>query len=431
MTYNNLDRLRNILFRTFASGLVIAAFNFGASILIARGLKVDQRGVLAAYQFMIVLTSGLAQLGLAQSFVFAARKNTGFDKRGNSGVALFVTGLLPILITMLFITLYGWEYSDLLLILGGVAFSIYSTLLLLMQYFSNLVRYNLISALYSTIMLIAISMLNIFSGINVESVFLIQISTYGLLTIPMFYWVAKEFYSPNDYRKFDFSGIASLFRVGLGFYGVSIVGVVLSNVDKVFIYFKGAVSVMGLYVIAYTSSRLITLFQNSLATVLYSRFAGYGDEKMEEAIFISHRLTFLPLIFFATALGFFSEPLIHTIYGQEYIGATWIFRILLFEAVIGGASWILAQYFNAHGRTSAVLARQALSIVPVILILPLAPEEHLGESIAIALLAAALLRLITTFLMLKYMFSLSSPRLFPRRSDISSFFNAFKNSGAL
>jgi hypothetical protein len=95
------------------------------------------------------------------------------------------------------------------------------------------------------------------------------------------------------------------------------------------------------------------------------------------------------------------------------------FAILLFECVISGTSWTLAQRFTAAGQTGIVLARQLISIAPVLIALPFLPKENTYVYLALLMLGCACIRLIFTIVLNITRLKEPMPEFFPTREDFN------------
>lgn len=416
--YSKGNSFKKTVVQTFGSSTLMSIFSFFSAVVIARALEAEERGVLASYQLIVVLVAGLSQLGLAQAFVYVFRKDRDFAAAEGIKFSLGLIGSLCIILYFIGGAIFTRsEFNNEIVFWGCLIFASYSFFLGVLQVFSGLIEFNLISLLYSFSYLLFVFAAFFFEGGSADLFFVGQVVIYSFLIVPMMYWCYLAFKGEAGERSCK--GVVQLFKNGFGFYGVSVIGLVIGNIDKVVINFHGAMTVMGLYVVAYTASRLITLFQNSLATVIYARYAGNAGLGAANAVATSFRITFVPLLIFAAGASFFSERLIVFVFGQGYREASGIFSVLIFEAVVGGGSWVLAQYFNAVGRSGVVLWRQLVSIAPVIILVPFLPEQYLGIGLASALLISSIVRLLITMGIFRYLFGLPVPSLLPTNADIA------------
>ncbi len=172
--------------------------------------------------------------------------------------------------------------------------------------------------------------------------------------------------------------------------------------------YMGTIEQYGYYTVVFMTSKLIGSVQDAISTTLFARFADKNIEELGDKVRTAFRMSFLPML----ALGAALLPwIIDWAYGKSFVA------ILLFECVIGGASWTLAQQFNAAGRPGLVLLRQFVSVVPVFAVIPFLPHENTYVYLAGLLLGAVVLRLAVT--MGIYLVSLKEPlpQLLPTARD--------------
>jgi antigen flippase len=115
-----------------------------------------------------------------------------------------------------------------------------------------------------------------------------------------------------------------------------------------------------------------------------------------------------------------SPLLIPLVYGKAFASMAIPFAILLFECVIAGASWTLAQRFNAGGRPGLVFFRQFISVIPVFAALPFLPHENIHIYLSGLMLIGAILRLVVTLGIYPFVLAEPMPRMLPYRADITS-----------
>jgi O-antigen/teichoic acid export membrane protein len=192
----------------------------------------------------------------------------------------------------------------------------------------------------------------------------------------------------------------------------------LLNFDKIFLLNRGTIKEYGYYALAFTTSRLIGAVQDSISVALFSRFAGKDEHELGHAVRKAFRVTFLPLIVAAGIIAALSPWALNFIYGKSFAAMTVPFAILLFECVISSASWTLAQRFSAAGQPGLVLARQFVSIIPVLIAIPFLPQENTYVYLALLMLCGACLRLITTLILSVTRLKERMPEFIPTRNDL-------------
>jgi O-antigen/teichoic acid export membrane protein len=191
-------------------------------------------------------------------------------------------------------------------------------------------------------------------------------------------------------------------RMAGGFLSIAIVGAAVNNFEKLYFIFEPDMEEFGIYSVAFGTSRLILLVQSSASTPLFSRYAGTGDVTGSiAAVRQALRLTAPPLLLVAIVLAVFSEPLMVAIYGSQFSASAVPFALLAVEAVFSGSAWLLAQHFTAHGRPWVTLARQTVSLVPLILTMVWMPFDRTSVSLAAGMLASGVFRAVITFLLVQ------------------------------
>ena len=314
--------------------------------------------------------------------------------------------------------------------LTGV-YAVHNLLLSMTQVESNLVVHNWAKLAAPLLLLMGVSIAWVVNGSNVELVLWIQLSSLSIVAILIAKWLLKNVgnfpggsKSPNDEFLKSFYQFS---KSAIKFHSTVVLGLVLVNVDKLYLYFFGALKDFGVYSVAFSASRLIGVLQETLATTLFSKLAGRVAVHGEGGIQQAFRMTFLPMMICAILVGILANGLFGVVFGAEFKGAGIVFLILAVEAVLGGASWLLAQEFNVIGKPGLVFYRQAISAVPVIALLPFVPSEDPLIWIALLLLLGALIRLLVTLFMYAYAFGEKVPKVLPKKSDWNLVVNSLRN----
>jgi O-antigen/teichoic acid export membrane protein len=191
----------------------------------------------------------------------------------------------------------------------------------------------------------------------------------------------------------------------------------LVNFDKIALLNIGTIIEYGFYALAFTTSRLIGAVQEAVSTALYSKFAGKDIDALSHHVRVAFRLTFMPMLLLAALGAALSPWLIVWVYGVSFASTIIPFAVLLFECVISGASWTLAQRFNAGGQPGLVFVRQCISVLPVFAALPFLPEHNIHIWLSLLMLLGAILRLAVTLGIYPYVLKEPMPALFPTRTD--------------
>jgi antigen flippase len=212
---------------------------------------------------------------------------------------------------------------------------------------------------------------------------------------------------------------------GISHHGTVVLGLLLVNFDKITLLHIGTIIEYGFYALAFTTSRLIGAVQEAVSTALYSRFAGKDINELSHNVRVAFRLTFAPMLAMAAIGAMLSPWLIVWVYGESFASTTIPFAVLLFECVISGASWTLAQRFNAGGRPGLVFVRQFISVLPVFMALPFLPEQNIHVYLSVLMLLGAILRLSVTLGIYPLVLKERVPDILPTAADCRAVFSFF------
>ena len=220
----------------------------------------------------------------------------------------------------------------------------------------------------------------------------------------------------------DFDGFSRSGRVllsyGLRSYGIDLCGMLSQSVDQALVVGMISASEMGRYVVALSLSRTLNAVYQAAAAVLFPKCVGLRPRAAVQGMLrltIASTAVVLPG---AAVLYFFGSVLLHLLYGSEYVIATTLLRILVFEAILSGLTTLMSQPFMALGRPGTVTLLQALGLAATIpLLLVLVPRMGTVGA-GLALLFSAALR----FLLLQLSYVRLAGRL-PRPRDLWSLTN--------
>jgi O-antigen/teichoic acid export membrane protein len=209
-------------------------------------------------------------------------------------------------------------------------------------------------------------------------------------------------------------------RYSLQYHTTVLLGMLATNIDKLYLSFSAPAASLGVYTVAYTTSRLINVVQEAASNALFSRYAGrhaVDPAGMSEGVARVFRTTFYPMLLVCGLVAIVTWPLFGRVFGPAYREGWLPFVVLLFECVIGGAGWLLAQRFAAAGLTGTVATRQVISLLPVVLALPLLRADRLALDMALVMLVSSTVRLLVTVHFLQRRANLPPGVLAPRMAD--------------
>lgn len=400
----------------------MAGLGFVTNVILARVLMPDARGDLAAVLLAAALVAGSAQLGLGPAFVYAVRSAAVPHPRRLAGLGGVVIAGMAVLLG------WGWHGAQfagqtnappLVLLVGcctAQALHLYASSLSQRQ--DGLHLFNRLRLLPTLFVFAGVAGTALSGTLHPDAATLLY--TLGFSAAAMLYLLSPA-PSPaaHDTPSAPFGGLRHL-RYSLQYHSTVLLGMLSTNIDKLYLSFSAPAASLGVYTVAYATSRLINVVQEAASNALFSRYAGRHARDpagMSEGVARVFRMTFYPMLLACGLMALAAYPLFGRVFGPAYQGGWLPFAVLLFECVIGGASWLLAQRFAAAGLTATVAARQVISLVPVLLALPLLRADRLAVDMALVMLLSSSVRLLVTVHFLHRRTGLPPSMLMPRRTD--------------
>lgn len=419
---------------TFLTAGSLAVTGFITSVVVARGLGAEGRGLLANIMLIATLSASLAQLGLGQAIVYMARAFPEWNIKRFFFISLSFIIVCGSLIS--FSNIYHFRHLNISLVLPTVvlaaALSANGFTTSAMQVEPTLVAYNAVRLAVPATLMTFIAGLFFIEVLSVEKIVWAHCIAAALTLSLTFLWFIKKFPSTSFKTLPYFAHFREYLTLGMKYHANNVMGLALNNLDKVYFFLVGGLREFGVYSVAFGTSRLIGNVQEALSTVIFSRFAGSNSKDLTENTLRAFRLTFVPTLLLATLLAFIASPIFRWIFGAEFALAALPFSLLTFECTIASSGWILAQQFNADGRPGLVLFRQLIAIVPLLSMLPFIPRDNLAPWLAGLLLCGALIRLIVTIFMYARIMNVGYLRLIPTLDDLKAVMNMlrqFKRKG--
>jgi O-antigen/teichoic acid export membrane protein len=191
-----------------------------------------------------------------------------------------------------------------------------------------------------------------------------------------------------------------------------------TQVDQVLVVGLLNAESMGIYAVALSVSRLLFIVHTSVSTVLFPKASSLQIDAIVELTNRAARISTATSALAAISLIAVTPLVVPFCYGRAFLSAVPIAQVLTIEAVLAGATWVLAQAFMAAARPGVVAVLQALGLalcVPLMLwLIPL--YGLLGA--ALALLGSTAVRFALVSLSYPALLRAPVPSLVIRRADL-------------
>lgn len=414
---------------TLMTTVAITAIGFITSVITARALGPEGRGLLSGALMIATLAANLSLVGLANSFIYHKGAGRPFNYKWFMVASLLFVAAFSVVLGYLGMQITGEKrlHDQLVLILCVTSvtaaqgyFYALSQLHDGLRFF-NLMRFLLV---IGNLILLLILLL-VYDVIDFKYILVTQMLVSAGLTLLGIAWARKNKVWDSVVTDAQPATWKDMLGYGISHHGTVVLGLLLVNFDKITLLHIGTIIEYGFYALAFTTSRLIGAVQEAVSTALYSRFAGKDINELSHNVRVAFRLTFAPMLAMAAIGAMLSPWLIVWVYGESFASTTIPFAVLLFECVISGASWTLAQRFNAGGRPGLVFVRQFISVLPVFMALPFLPEQNIHVYLSVLMLLGAILRLSITLGIYPLVLKERVPDILPTAADCRAVLNFF------
>lgn len=402
--------------------VIILALQAGTGILTARALGPAGRGELAAMILWPLLVASITTLGVPSSLIYYLRNRPQERQQlmGTGFVMALILGSLAAVAAALVLPWWLRQYSPSVIHMAQwflITVPICSVTLAgraVLEASDEFSASNLIQILTPFATLVA---LLAFLGTHRLTSFTAALS-YIAASIPTFWYMMARV------RRVGLAGLhwsASVVKVILSYgvrsYGVDLLGTLVLYVDQALVVTLLSAGAMGSYVVVLSLSRMLNVFQNSVVMVLFPKAAGRSREGVIELTGRSARISGAVTAVCGVAICIAGPLVLRILYGREYVAAAGALRILVAEAILSGATFVLAQAFMALGRPGVVTMLQGLGLsLSIPMMLWLIPKYGIYGA-AISLLVSTSARLIFIYAGFRIFLKASPPSVLPRRED--------------
>ena len=409
--------------QTLFTKLLVLALNALTSIVVARILKPEGRGEMAALAMWSGFLGGMLTLGIPSSLVYNIRRT---PERASQliGAALIIglglgalTGLAGFAGLPFWLNHYSPEfivYARWFLLSSPIPIFLLLARAAL-EADGKFAQSNASWWLAPAVTLLGLIVLALWHRLMPITGSL----AYVLGNVPVLFWLMLEVF--RRYRpqfRGPFSLYKGLIQYGARAWGIDLLTALTLQADQVLVVRFLSPSAMGVYVVAASLARLLGALQSSVVTVLFPRAAARSSDEVLSLTGRAVRITTAFAVVGALAVGLIGPLLMRSIYGREYADqGTAVFRILLLDVVLSGATQILAQAYMALGRPGLMTVVQAAGLSAGLLVMAVLIPRFgvLGAGIALALSSSV--RFVTTLSCFRPLLKTSAPAIFPRRED--------------
>ncbi len=412
--------LHSILNRIGMIGIQIAN-----GIFTARMLQPEGRGELAAMILWPLFLASVTTLGIPSSLIYFIRKrNNGRSALILHGFAISVGfGCIAAGISVFLLPQWLHQYSP-SVVHGGQLFLITLPLCSIMlagqASLEALGKFSYSNATQILVPAATLASLLGFYFTHRLTPFTAAIaytaSSLPVAALILFYLWRER--TPHNEWHWSLAECRLLLSYGTRSYGIDLLNAVAERVDTVLVISLLEPSAMGVYAVMLSLSRTLSVFQSSVAMVLFPKTAGQPLQKIVELTEVAVRISAVITTLCAAIVCLVGPILVGLLYGRSYLGAVSTLRILVVEATLSCAVTVMAQAFKALDRPGVVTILQGIGLgLCIPMMLWFIPRWGLTGAAA-ALLFSTCARFLFIYIGFRIFLHTRLPRLLPRAADI-------------
>lgn len=371
--------------------VVSAALAFGVSVLLARALGPDGRGVYALFLLSASIAQALLSLGLNVSAVY-------YLGRGETSVSRVVANAQQVTIVSAAVStllvLIAWlTIGDKLLDEGApywvFAFAVplflnYNVLTTVLQGQSRFLAMNAV-IVAQPLVLFALLAFGMSAGdIGTRGALLSWCAATGVATLLALALLGPAALRLRELFTFDLHSMREQVQFGMKGQLGNVVQLLNYRLDQYIVLLFVSASGVGIYAVSVTTSQSIWFLANAVAAVLLPRLTAADADEAARTTPLVCRNTLLISAIGALALGVVTPWLVPGLFGDEFDSAVAPLLWLLPGTVALAGSKVLTSYIFSQGRpfTNSMITAAAL-VVTVVADFALIPRFHVtGAAIA-------------------------------------------------
>lgn len=411
--------------QTLLANILIVGINIATGVITARLLGPSGRGEQAAVMIWPQLLAFALTLGLPDALLYSFKRYPDRQPQLFSAALLLGApmGGVGVMVGVIFLPYWLDQYSPAVIQFAqlGVLLTpvVLITLILtaVVQAREQFALYNAVRYLPPLLTLIALVLLALVHRLTPFSAAL----AYMLAIIPVFLWMLVRLWRLFRPRWYGLRwAFKDLTPYGLRAYGISLAKIAAQYLDRVLAVGLLDPAVVGLYVVARSLSLVLEVFHTAVASVLFPKASGRPVEEVVAMTGLAARVSTTLTLLAALGLALSGAWALSLVYGEAFLAAGAVFRILAIEVVLSGTAWILAQAFMALGKPGLITLFQGLGIsLSVPLFLVLVPRYGL-EGVGLALLISTVVRLMLVIASFPLILKVRIPRLWIARADLGA-----------
>ena len=412
---------------TMAVTMLVLGLNLGTGVITARLLGPDGRGAQAAIGVWVWPILMLFSCGLPTASIYFMR--TSKEELNVTCTSIYilavVLGIIAVpsgVLSMPFLVgNFGPEIvSSAQLLMIFLPFSmLYMILLSVIRAHDDFAGFNLFRIIQPALTLLML--LGLVAGERLTP--LTAAATYSLSGALLLPWLLPRTWR---YAKPKLAGawvriwaqMKRLMHYGLRAHGIESVKVFGNIIDSVIVIGMLPAEAVGYYTVAKSVAQSLQQTGGAISLVILPNIAEKQLQTAIELSMVAGRFAFWSMLLVGGILLLLAPPLLKIVFGEEFVPAADVFRLLISAAVIQIFTETLMQAFIATGRPGSMSVLQMISLAVAIGLLFLLVPAYGAIGAAYAMFGVALFRMLGVFACFPLILKTGLPSLLIRAEDL-------------
>jgi len=357
--------------------LLALIFSFGVSVLIARFLGPEGRGMYGLVMTVVILAGSLGLFGFSASNTYFIARDKSLGR--SFGLQSFLAGIVGTVITG--IVFYFVAFSNFDLMPGFSSDLFLATLILIPLFlwgtlfahaflgYGNITGFNLFECSQRAIFLVAAIICLYF----LRTTFSVYLTTVAIsLVFVSSAYMIWYFKSASGLYAFNSNQLVSSLAYGMKSYVATIFTFAVMRSGIFFVNYFSSTAEAGVFSVAQQISELLIILPSVISAVLFSRVSAGDRQNLTPKVLRTTIALYVPLILLLVALG---KPLIGLMFGAGFAGSYPVLLIFIPGTFLLSLEVIIAGDIAGRGYPwPAAIAWIPVLIVNIALFLFLTPK---------------------------------------------------------
>jgi len=421
---------RGATLQTFLARGSVLGINLATGIITTRWLGPEGRGEQAALAIAVFFFAGLLSLGLPSALTYRMSRWPQ-DRSRLFGAALVLCAGLGAIATVLGIAVIPiWldDHPPRTVALAQILMvtCVFSLLIPIstsaFEAMGDFTTANIVRFLNPTLTLLALLG---FAALDIFTPLTATLSYIGAGVVLASWMLVRLWRRCRPTLERFTRSVRELLHFGLRAYGIDILNTLALQLDQVLVVALLHPAQAGAYFAALSAARVLSVVQMSVVTVVFPKASSRPRDEALALVAMAARWTFAGTLALAVPVFAFGPFLIELLYGEAFLDAVPLLRLLVIEVFVSSLVMVLAQGFMALGRPGWIAILQAVGLaLAAPLMAALIPLYGLS-GVGMALIASSAVRLVFVLVAYRTVLETWPPSLILRPSDVRALLRRF------